>query len=81
MRVLKARLHDKIQSEKMAKESQDRKLKVGSGDRSEKVRTYNYPDRRVTDHRIGFTTHKLNMVMDGELENKMVRKSCNIQVD
>lgn len=68
MRVLRARLQDKIEQENMEKASADRKLKVGSGDRSEKIRTYNYPDRRVTDHRIGFTTHKLTFVMDGELD-------------
>lgn len=68
MRVLRARLLDKRQEEHQEKASQDRKLKVGSGDRSEKIRTYNYPDRRVTDHRIGFTTHKLNFVLDGDLE-------------
>ncbi len=68
MRVLRARLLDKMRSESMEQESQDRKLKVGSGDRSERIRTYNYPDRRLTDHRIGFTTHKLPMVLDGELD-------------
>ncbi len=68
MRVLRARLAEKFQREQVEKESLDRKLKVGSGDRSEKIRTYNYPDRRVTDHRIGFTTYKLNFVMDGELD-------------
>jgi len=68
MRVLRARLLDKIERDNYEKTSQDRKLKVGSGDRSEKIRTYNYPDRRVTDHRIGFTTHKLQAVMDGELD-------------
>ncbi len=69
MRVLRARVMDKIQQEESAKASQDRKLKVGSGDRSEKIRTYNYPDRRITDHRIGFTTHKLNQVMDGDFDD------------
>jgi len=68
MRVLRARLMDKVQSELSDQESRDRKLKVGSGDRSEKIRTYNYPDRRVTDHRIGFTTHRLMAVMDGNLD-------------
>ena len=68
MRVLRARLMDKIQSERSDKESQDRKLKVGSGDRSEKIRTYNFPDRRVTDHRIGFTTHRLMAILDGSLD-------------
>ena len=68
MRVLRARLMDKIRQEQMEAESRDRKLKVGSGDRSEKIRTYNYPERRITDHRIGFTTYKLNFVMDGQLD-------------
>jgi peptide chain release factor 1 len=68
MRVLRARLMDKIHSERSDKESQDRKLKVGSGDRSEKIRTYNFPDRRVTDHRIGFTTHRLMAILDGSLD-------------
>ncbi|MCK5581028.1 MAG: peptide chain release factor 1 [Candidatus Omnitrophica bacterium] len=69
MRVLRARLADKIEQEKMEKETQERKAKVGSGDRSEKIRTYNYPDRRVTDHRIGFTVHKLPNIMDGDLDD------------
>jgi len=68
MRVLRARLHDKMLQENLEKETKDRKAKVGSGDRSEKIRTYNYPDRRVTDHRIGFTVHKLPSVMDGDLD-------------
>lgn len=68
MRVLRARLLDKIQQENREKTTRDRKLKVGTGDRSEKIRTYNYPDRRVTDHRIGFTTHRLPDVMDGNLD-------------
>jgi len=69
MRVLRARLLDKMKQEQFAEKSQDRKLKIGSGDRSEKIRTYNYPDRRITDHRIGFTTHQLLSVMDGDLED------------
>lgn len=68
MRVLRARLHDKATQENTEREMRDRKLKVGSGDRSEKIRTYNYPDRRVTDHRIGFTIHKLQYVLDGDLD-------------
>jgi len=68
MRVLRARLLDKIKQENLAKEVQDRKSKVGSGDRSEKIRTYNYPERRVTDHRIGFTVYKLPSIMNGDLD-------------
>ncbi len=69
MRVLRARILDKIQKDNFEKTSADRKLQIGSGDRSEKIRTYNFPDRRVTDHRIGFTTHQLDSVMDGDLED------------
>jgi peptide chain release factor 1 len=68
MRVLRARLLDKMEQDNLEKTSEDRKLKVGSGDRSEKIRTYNFPDRRVTDHRIGFTSYKLPNIMDGDLD-------------
>ena len=67
MRVLRARLVDKFRQENLDRTTQDRKLKVGSGDRSEKIRTYNFPDRRVTDHRIGYTTHQLMDVLNGNL--------------
>ncbi len=68
MRVLRARLLDKMQQDNLEKTSEDRKLKVGSGDRSEKIRTYNFPDRRVTDHRIGFTSYKLPNILEGDLD-------------
>ncbi len=68
MRVLNARLFDKLKSEQQAKLTQDRKKQVGSGDRSEKIRTYNFPDRRVTDHRINLTLHKLPQIMEGNLD-------------
>ncbi|MDP8264496.1 MAG: peptide chain release factor-like protein, partial [Candidatus Aceula lacicola] len=68
MRVLRARILDRLQRENQDKEAQDRKAKVGTGDRSEKIRTYNFPDRRITDHRIGFTTHQLPSVLDGSLD-------------
>ncbi|MBI3316491.1 MAG: peptide chain release factor 1 [Candidatus Omnitrophica bacterium] len=68
MRVLRARLYDA----KLAKHEQEiakqRKLQVGSGDRSGKIRTYNFPDQRVTDHRIGLTLHELNDILNGHLE-------------
>jgi len=69
MRVLRARLLDRMEREKMAKEMKERKAMVGTGDRSEKIRTYNYPDRRVTDHRIGLTLYKLPNIMDGDLDD------------
>jgi len=68
MRVLRARLLDKMQTENAAKETRERKAKIGTGDRSEKIRTYNYPDRRVTDHRIGLTIHQLPSIMEGNLD-------------
>jgi len=68
MRVLRARILDHLEKESSAKEAKERKSQVGSGDRSEKIRTYNYPDRRVTDHRIGFVTHQLERVLDGDLD-------------
>jgi peptide chain release factor 1 len=68
MRVLRARLADFQQQEIIKKEAASRKAQVGSGDRSEKIRTYNFPDNRVTDHRIGLTVHQLPNVIEGELD-------------
>lgn len=68
MKVLAARLNDLQKREAHAKEAAERKSLIGSGDRSERIRTYNYPQGRVTDHRINLTLHKLDFVMDGDLE-------------
>ncbi|MFC2149433.1 peptide chain release factor 1 [Candidatus Auribacterota bacterium] len=68
MRVLRARVYDKIKSEEDAKQSKNRKEQVGSGDRSEKIRTYNYPQNRVTDHRIGLTLYNLDRFLEGEID-------------
>ena len=65
--VLQARLQDKERSERQAKEAATRKALVGSGDRSDRIRTYNFPQGRVTDHRINLTLYKLGAVMDGDL--------------
>ncbi|MBR2681233.1 MAG: peptide chain release factor 1 [Exiguobacterium sp.] len=69
MKVLRARLYDKMQSEHMEELSAQRKSAVGTGDRSERIRTYNFPQSRVTDHRIGLTLQKLDRVLAGELED------------
>ena len=67
LNTLKTRLYNMKLEEKEAEEGQMRRSKIGSGDRSEKIRTYNYPQNRVTDHRIGFTLKQLDRVMEGEL--------------
>ncbi len=68
MQVLRARLYDQERSKAAAERSQSRKLQVGSGDRSERIRTYNFPQGRLTDHRIGLTLYKLDRVMEGDLD-------------
>ena len=68
MRVLKARLLERAQEEQAAAIAADRKSQVGTGERSERIRTYNFPQTRVTDHRIGLTVHRLPAVIEGELD-------------
>ena len=68
MRVLRARILEKAREEQDAAVAADRRSQVGSGDRSERIRTYNFPQGRVTDHRIGLTLHKLASVLDGDIE-------------
>jgi peptide chain release factor 1 len=68
MRVLRAKLYERAIAEQHAKQAADRRAQVGTGDRAEKIRTYNYGERRVTDHRIKLTEHNLEQVLEGELE-------------
>jgi peptide chain release factor 1 len=68
MQMIRAKVLAFYQGQQDEKRANERKLKVGTGERSEKIRTYNYPQNRVTDHRIGFTTNTLDRVMEGELE-------------
>lgn len=68
MRILRARLLDAKREEEFKKMSAARKSQIGSGDRSEKIRTYNFPDRRITDHRINFTVHQLEAVLEGDMD-------------
>ena len=68
LKVLKARIYDSILQERLEAEGEERRSKIGTGERSEKIRTYNYPQNRVTDHRIGFTIQQLDRVMEGKLE-------------
>lgn len=69
LKVLRARLLDRMVQEQNDKRSEERKLQVGSGDRSGRIRTYNFPQGRVTDHRIGLTLYKLESILQGEIEN------------
>ena len=68
MEVLRARMLDRFLAEKEAERARERRAMVGTGDRSAKIRTYNFPQNRVTDHRINFTVHKLEAVLDGDLD-------------
>lgn len=72
MRVLRARLYEAKQEEQDKLVGSERRTKIGTGDRSEKIRTYNYPQNRVTDHRIGYTTNTLDRVLNGSLEDIIV---------
>ena len=68
LKVLRARLLEKAQKEQEDKLSKERKIQIGSGDRSAKIRTYNFPQQRVTDHRISLTLHRLNEIINGDLD-------------
>ena len=68
MKVLKARVYDLKQQEAQKEYADQRKTAVGTGDRSERIRTYNYPQSRVTDHRIGLTLQKLDQIIEGKLD-------------
>ncbi|MEG1152804.1 MAG: peptide chain release factor-like protein, partial [Oscillospiraceae bacterium] len=67
MKILRSRIFEKKQQEQNDLIATERKLQVGTGDRSERIRTYNYPQGRITDHRIGLTLYKLEQVMNGSL--------------
>ena len=67
LRVLRSRLYDLKRAEEQSKRSQERMSQLGSGDRSERIRTYNFPENRITDHRIGLTLYKLDVILSGDL--------------
>jgi peptide chain release factor 1 len=71
MRVLRARLQDQARRAQAEARAEARRRQVGTGDRSEKIRTYNFPQHRVTDHRLGLTLHQLDRVLDGDLDPLM----------
>ncbi len=81
IRVLRARLKEKIESEKEQEISEERRKQVGTGDRSERIRTYNFPQGRVTDHRIGLTLYKLQDVLNGELDGLIAPLIAHFQAE
>mgnify|MGYP001550884462 CR=1 FL=1 len=68
MQVLRSRLYQMELEQQMARIGAERKSMVGTGDRSEKIRTYNFPQNRVTDHRIGLTLHQLDLIIEGRMQ-------------
>jgi peptide chain release factor 1 len=68
LKVLRARLLDKMAQDQNAKRSEERKIQIGSGDRSERIRTYNFSQGRVTDHRVGLTLYKLESILQGDID-------------
>src|SRR3954469_22864751 len=88
MRVLRARLYERKVAEQQAELAADRRAQVGTGERAEKIRTYNFPQRRITDHRINFTVHNLDQVLSGEpddltaaLQDAEKRKRLELQAE
>ena len=72
MKILRSRLYELERNRIDQERSKDRKSKIGTGDRSERIRTYNFPQGRVTDHRINLTLHKLDEFMEGEIFDEMI---------
>lgn len=81
MRVLRARLLEMEQSKQAAEQSENRRGQVGTGDRSERIRTYNFPQNRISDHRIGLTTHRLEAFLDGDLNEMIDALTTHDQVE
>ena len=81
MRVLRSRLYDLAIKEQQDKIAKERKGQVGSGDRSEKIRTYNFPQTRVTDHRIGLTLHRLDAILEGDIDEILATLATHFQTE
>ena len=78
MKILRSRIYDYERQKIDNERSKDRKSKIGTGDRSERIRTYNFPQGRVTDHRINLTLHKLEEFMEGQIFDEMI-ESLSLQ--
>jgi peptide chain release factor 1 len=81
MRVLKARLLEKEREEQRKSREEDRREQVGTGDRSERIRTYNFPQTRITDHRIDFTTHQMENILDGDVDRLIEPLQTHFQAE
>jgi peptide chain release factor 1 len=81
LKILRARLMDKATQEKHLEISEKRKLQVGTGERSERIRTYNFPQGRVTDHRIGLTLYRLENILEGEIEEILEALTTHYQTE
>ena len=81
MKILRARLYDAERARQQAERAASRKGQVGTGDRSERIRTYNFPQERVTDHRIGLTLHKLSQIMEGDLNELLEKVTLHFQAE
>ena len=79
LRILRARLKDRLEAEAAAKRASERKGMVGTGDRSERIRTYNFPQNRVTDHRIGLTIYRLESFMEGDIQEMIDALAAHFQ--
>jgi peptide chain release factor 1 len=81
MKVLRARLYDRMMEEQHAQMAAERRSQVGSGDRSERIRTYNFPQGRVSDHRINLTLYKLEQILDGDLSELIPPLAAHYQTE
>jgi len=81
LKILRARLMDKAQQEKQVEISEKRRTQVGTGERSERIRTYNFPQGRVTDHRIGLTLYRLESILEGELDEILDALTTHYQAE
>ena len=81
MKILAARIKDKQVQEQQKKEASQRKSLIGSGDRSERIRTYNFPQGRVTDHRINLTLYRIDAIMDGDISELSQALTAEFQAE
>ena len=81
MKVLRSRLYDLEQQRLASERAQERRGQIGTGGRSERIRTYNFPQNRITDHRVGLTMHKLNTVIEGDLVELLEQVGLRLEAE